>query len=325
MHSQWLPPAVKEMFEEQAGWKQALLNAVKPIIPPSNVRPVHFITYSDAVYEKPKALLLSQARAFRYPFKSVAGLGPGDVRQQVKQFDTVVLENGQQANMAHPGKVHGMAGIDRFKLWKVYLILSALDKAEDGEFVLYMDAGCTLNGSEQAVTVFRQIVEMLEESSHKRGYGTLGFQLVKNTYGNINLQEHVWTTDKIFSYFREKFPASADRLSYPFGDIAESQQLHSAIMLFKKNEHSLRVLQGVREALEHDASLASDDHSASSKAVNKAFMENRHDQSLFSVMRKIHGSVVVPHPCEFPNFWDGAALSFPFWATRCVAACCLLH
>ena len=46
------------------------------------------------------------------------------------------------------------------------------------------------------------------------------------------------------------------------------------------------------------------------------FRDNRHDQSILSVSRKIHGSLVLPEETWFESFGCENSLKYPFWATR---------
>jgi hypothetical protein len=48
-----------------------------------------------------------------------------------------------------------------------------------------------------------------------------------------------------------------------------------------------------------------------------SFHENRHDQSLFSVIRKKCGTEMTDFDeTYFNNDWSGIAMKYPFWATR---------
>jgi hypothetical protein len=47
------------------------------------------------------------------------------------------------------------------------------------------------------------------------------------------------------------------------------------------------------------------------------FKENRHEQSLFSLLRKIHGSVIIDGDESWMQpFGKGESLKYPFWASR---------
>ena len=48
------------------------------------------------------------------------------------------------------------------------------------------------------------------------------------------------------------------------------------------------------------------------------FIDNRHEQSVFSIIRKIHGSILLKDETWFGNnsFGNQESLKYPFWATR---------
>ena len=45
------------------------------------------------------------------------------------------------------------------------------------------------------------------------------------------------------------------------------------------------------------------------------FRDNRHDQSVFSVIRKMNNTIVLKDETYF-NFGNAESLKYPFWATR---------
>lgn len=47
------------------------------------------------------------------------------------------------------------------------------------------------------------------------------------------------------------------------------------------------------------------------------FKENRHEQSVFSILRKLHGSVIIDGDESWMvPFGKGESLKYPFWAAR---------
>ena len=59
------------------------------------------------------------------------------------------------------------------------------------------------------------------------------------------------------------------------------------------------------------------DDSPSSIPNDPSFNENRHDQSIFSVVRKKYGTEMTDFDeTYFDTDWYGAGIKYPFWATR---------
>jgi hypothetical protein len=68
----------------------------------------------------------------------------------------------------------------------------------------------------------------------------------------------------------------------------------------------------VNEILERDPWLFTDKYNEEAKRLHPEFIDNRHDQSILSVSRKMIGSVVIPDE-TYPNY--------PFWASRSRTGC----
>jgi hypothetical protein len=51
-------------------------------------------------------------------------------------------------------------------------------------------------------------------------------------------------------------------------------------------------------------------------SIVDGFIDNRHDQSILSLVRKKRGSIVLMDETYFQPFGNKESLRFPFWATR---------
>jgi hypothetical protein len=59
------------------------------------------------------------------------------------------------------------------------------------------------------------------------------------------------------------------------------------------------------------------DDSVSANPNNETFRENRHDQSIFSVLRKKHGTEISEFDeTWFDPDWNAQGHNYPFWAIR---------
>ena len=55
------------------------------------------------------------------------------------------------------------------------------------------------------------------------------------------------------------------------------------------------------------------------KNQHEGFEDNRHEQSITSILRKIHGSEIIDgDETWFELFGQGESLKYPFWATRLI-------
>jgi hypothetical protein len=87
------------------------------------------------------------------------------------------------------------------------------------------------------------------------------------------------------------------------------------VLIIQKNDHAMKTIDLFLKALEDDPLMFSDHYN--NKQQEQYFRDNRHDQSISSLIRKIHGSVVIDGDESWmPPFGKGESLKYPFWATR---------
>lgn len=86
----------------------------------------------------------------------------------------------------------------------------------------------------------------------------------------------------------------------------------ATINIMKKNSNSLHIVNTWLHALESNSSLFTDEYNKNQKPY---FRDNRHDQSVFSVLRKLNNTILLKDETYFP-FGNKESLKYPFWATR---------
>lgn len=172
-------------------------------------------------------------------------------------------------------------------IWKPYLIKKAMDKIEENDILIYCDAGCTVNsgGKER----FNQYIEQLISSET----GIISFQL--------DFKAYLYTKQEVFDYFNAT------------DDIVNADLVCAGIVLYKKCAHAVMVIDKWLKAVYDDPWLFTDKLSAIPR--HKQFIENRHDQSVYSIIINTYGADKIPDETYFNDFKiEGAR--FPFWATR---------
>ena len=176
-------------------------------------------------------------------------------------------------------------------IWRYHIIKKELNKLKENDILLFIDAGSKLN--KKGMKRFNEYIEMLENSN----FGILSFQMKDQI-------EKKWTTKEIFNYFNINLDS----------EIVNSGQYLGGILLMKKNKHCIDFVNYMLKILEKDRFLFTDKYN---KNQMSCFKENRHDQYISSVYRKIHGSVVIPTDETFIFHSDrGKALYYPIWAIR---------
>jgi hypothetical protein len=84
----------------------------------------------------------------------------------------------------------------------------------------------------------------------------------------------------------------------------ESGQYLGGIMILRKNGHLRKFVEEFEKCINFDKFLITDKYNENQE---KYFKDNRHDQSISSIIRKKIGSIVIP---------KDESLKYPFWATR---------
>jgi len=171
-------------------------------------------------------------------------------------------------------------------LWKPYFVQKAMDNTKEGDILIYVDAGCMVNPKGKA-RFDEYINQVMEDET-----GTLVFQL--------NFKEYEFTKQEVFQYFRAT------------EELINAHQHLSGIILFRKCAHSVKIIDKWMQAVYDNAWLFTDHLWMQQR---DGFIENRHDQSILSMLIKIYGAVRIPDETYFLDF-EKEGQRFPFWATR---------
>lgn len=247
------------------------------------IKPIHFITYGNHVFEKAKTRLANQAKDF-YPFKTINPYGPEDLPTDFTQQFKNILE---------------MKRIGGYGIWRPIIIKQKLDEIEENEFLIYLDAGCHLNKS--GMNRFNEYINLLAESE----FGIMSFQMSGNKGPGGLEKEKCWTTKEIFNYFKVN----------PDSDIGNSGQYLDGILIMRKNKHLIDLIDLWIKSV-YDYPVMFTDY-YNKMPQHPEFKENRHEQSVFSILRKLYGSVVIDgDETWIVPFGKGESLKYPFWAAR---------
>jgi hypothetical protein len=286
----------------------------------------YFITYGNEKYEKDKIRLKNEAYESNF-FDSIELYGPDDLSNEFKIKNENILKEDRGGG---------------YWIWKFDIILNKLNKINDSDILVYLDAGSTIN--KLGYKRYNEYIELLENSE----YGIISFQL--------SHKEYMWTTKEIFEYFNidkvAVFPLSVlekkdknainensillsllndndknknkiintisikdNKLKISYTEyesnssIKESGQFQGGILIMKKNKHLINIFEKCMELLNNNNLLITDYYN---KNQVKDFKDNRHDQSITSVIRKIFGSIVLSHETWHENEHKN---EYPFWDT----------
>ena len=172
-------------------------------------------------------------------------------------------------------------------IWKPYFIKRKLEEIEEGDVLIYCDGGCMINsrGHER----FKEYVRMVQESE----LGIISFELPH--------LETAYTKREVFDYFGSQ------------AELENTNQLMATIVILKKCAHTQMLVDIWYNTLVKHRALFTDEMDEQGQAA--AFIDHRHDQSIFSIIRKKFGSIVIPDETYFLDFVREGQL-YPLWATR---------
>jgi hypothetical protein len=176
-----------------------------------------------------------------------------------------------------------------YGLWRPYIIKKKLNEINDNDILIYLDAGCSINinGKQR----FNEYIEMLNKSDK----GIISFQMPHI--------EKKYTIKEVFHYFNININS----------EYANSGQILDGILIMKKNKN-LNIIIDAWYNVMYDEPLLFTDHY--NKNQEPHFIDNRHEQSILSLVRKKHGSIILSDETWFTPFGNKESLKFPFWATR---------
>ena len=181
-----------------------------------------------------------------------------------------------------------------FMRWKPRIILDVFDTLEQGDTVMWVDAGCTINpGGADRMDEYRRMAD-------RHPFGILAFQLPDS---------------------RSDLGYSADNVIAAIGpdpgDLETGQIITTAILF--------RVCRPARDLLVLWKSALEDHDLAGEVGCNRSgFVAHRHDQSVFSLLCKSRGVSAIPDETWAEDFSDPAMLRYPVWATRLTSSHLLL-
>lgn len=189
-----------------------------------------------------------------------------------------------------------------FWSWKPYLLMKTLDRMQDGDILLYTDLGCFFNpkGRDRLTTYF----DMVNTSP----FGILAFRSYTESYNGMPetlYYDYQWTKGDVFDYFGVRNNRN----------FTHTTQVEATVIFIRKCKESVGFVREWYKAICNDTTLISDKPSRSENL--DGFVENRHDQSLYSILVKKYDIPTLSTNEIFPKDQNWALLeNYPIWAMR---------
>lgn len=226
---------------------------------------------------------------------------------QTGWFDSIITMNRKDLPRGYLSKFHQIlnergAG---YWTWKPWIITDKINSLPDDDILIYCDAQSTIN--KKATSRFYEYVDMLISSD----LGCISFQFTAREETPDKLwKEKQFTYEQTFDYF--KIPHDSEHRN--------TGQIVGNCIILRVNEHAKFICNEWRNTLVQRLDLFTDQHVEENKTRNTYFCDNRHDQSIFSVIRKKHGSIILSDETLFPHglgddsfYTDGTNINYPFW------------
>jgi len=175
--------------------------------------------------------------------------------------------------------------------WKPYLIKKKISEIEDGDFVVYADCGCMFLYENRNTLLQWLKIAMDSESG-----------ILSPCYGPY--LERQWSRMDLYDYINKNY--NKDNI-----DIFENAvQCGAGILVVYKNKKSEEFINIWNDIMSNHFHLCTDE--PSSIPNHKEFRENRHDQSVFSMLSKIYGIATIETKDGILNKYTS-----PIIASRC--------
>lgn len=238
---------------------------------------VHYVSFASSNLSETLQRNLHQARNCGF-FSSVHGFSETNIPEFVGKHKDFFESNK---------RLYGYA------IWKPYIIKKVLDTIQEGEFLLYLDAGSSINPT--SFCRFNEYIQMCKESTFKNMVMQI---VVKEDYlPKYTFSELEWTKGDVL----DQFQLSEEQKIAP--------QYLSGFWLLQKTPETIQL---VDKWLSYTENYAFFDDSVGKLPNSEKFIEHRHDQSVFSCLLKSHGTLAIPNEYDISEkSWHN-----PFWATR---------
>ena len=219
-----------------------------------------FCTYGDKRFKESRERIIKEAESINLFDKCIlytdSSLKEGEYQQQKinKEFNKV-------ASAFRGGGYY---------IWKPFILFNTLNSINSNDTLIYTDAGSSIINNHKYIEKLNSLIIEIENSK----YGVLGCR--------SRFTEKDWTKGDVFNYFN----------FYNNLNVTHTRQFNAgALHIAKKCSHSLNIYSKWWETAKKRPELFDD---SISKAANfPGFQENRHDQSVWSVLCKKFGVVEI--------------------------------
>lgn len=244
-------------------------------------RKIYFISYGDDKFKQSKIRIEREAVDFGL-FDNVKIFGYDNIDDKFKDDFKDILSCKRGGG---------------YWIWKPYFIKKVLNEINDNDILIYVDCGSVIN--KKGIERFKKYIEIVD--NHESGLLTFKHTSSKQLCRG-------WINEKVFEYFDIKSDNT---------QIRNSLMLYAGVQVIRKNKNSKKCINLLFNALYDDKHLFTDKYKNYKKT--KYFKDNRHDQSLFTLICYIHGTVSLSDEITCKRVIDinkTPYINWPFLVTR---------
>lgn len=209
----------------------------------------YFITYGDKGYEQAKARIVQEANSTG-EFQEIFSFGREDLSPELLSSDVINIKRG--------------GGLWS---WKPDVILSVMNKVEEGAAIIYCDAGCSVYPSKE----WKRIWNRLEN------HDIIAQRIFQRT--------DRWTRKELLDLFKSN------------GKYWPKCYQYQATPIFKNTPFARKFVKEWRDLMISNPKLVMDVTEEERPMQHASLIENRHDQTVFSAL--VYKYLANPDTREF--------------------------
>lgn len=218
---------------------------------------VYFVSFASSDMKSALERIGRQAREFDF-FDRIFLYTEKNLPQYAKKSCRQILEK--------TGTRRGYA----YWCWKPVIINKMLSKMDDGDILVYSDAGTHMNPNGKQ-KLEDEYIRLAREND-------IWVVRLEDSFPDVN-----WTKIDTLNYFRDKIADGGNRED--FDRQLHEGQLESGTVIAVKSDYTVRIMREWEEYMSPEKLHLFDD-SPSSAPESENFCENRHDQSILSLLLK---------------------------------------
>ena len=222
-----------------------------------NDNKIIFLTYGNDKFKESRERIIKEAKDLHIFDSHII-----ETDETIK-FDeefTQSLQNDKFRNVYESERGGG------YWIWKPYIVYKHLKNMNDGDILVYADAGCSIKNNNETINGFETIIKKLRNNDTNMILNDLGERYLEKHWnkGNVLHSYGVYNNEEILN---------------------ESQYEGGRIFMIKNNKTMEIITKWWDTAKKHPEFF---DDSESEIPNKDGFKEHRHDQSNISILCKLH-------------------------------------